>query len=254
MIEDGDAQSDQIRIVYYSNPADATINLPAYTKINQDMPNPAAVFKVTSVSGCKPGELGLVKGLDPVTNKYSCALFGITAVSKNTGPTNEQQIHHQTNNGAENNVNLYNPDAQTIKTWPSFKSDATVRCGLKAPFVRNYRIENNGLVYEDNGEVGEKDASGDYITVELTPNTVALQAQYGVSTDKKTLDINEWVHPTGTWAKDTLTEDNGYRIKACVSPWSPKVANTRNPTPVKPVAPLPPRWWMPGQVGPISVA
>jgi len=151
MIEDGGAGSDQIHIVYYSNPADATINFPAQTNIDQAMPNPAAVFKVRSVDGCKPGELGLA-----IQEDGNCALFGITAVSKNTGPNNEQQIHHQTNNGAENNVNLYNPDTQTIKTWPSYGAKTTIRCGLKAPFVRNYRIENNGLVYEDNGEVGEK--------------------------------------------------------------------------------------------------
>jgi len=208
MIEDGGAQSDQIHIVYYSNPADASVSFPNYSlSLDDTMPLTSVVFKVTNVAGCKPGELALI------IQDGSCTLIGVTDVSKTQ--QGEQQIHHGT---GQNNPEAepYNPKSnyKTANNWPEHTKGATVRCGLKAPFVRNYRIENNRLVHEDNGEVGEKDADDNYISVELTPNTVALQAQYGISVDNKTLDISDWVDPTRAWAKDTLTKDDGYRIKA----------------------------------------
>jgi len=61
MIEDGGAQSDQIHIVYYSNPADASVSFPNYSlSLDDTMPLTSVVFKVTNVAGCKPGELALI--------------------------------------------------------------------------------------------------------------------------------------------------------------------------------------------------
>ncbi|WP_303783962.1 PilW family protein [Azovibrio restrictus] len=208
MIEDGGTNPDQIYIVYYSNPADSTVSFPNYSQsIDKEMPLTSVEFKVSNVAGCKPGELAMV------IQDGNCTLFGITKVSKTV--KGEQQIHHLTSD-KDTDADLYNPKSnyKTANNWPVHTEGSSVRCGLKAPFVRRYHLQNQSLAYQDNGENGTKDSAGDYISVDLAPNTVELQAQYGVAKDASSTDIEDWVDAKGAWAKDSLTKENGKRIKA----------------------------------------
>lgn len=208
MIEDGGSNPDQIHIVYYSNPADSTVSFPNYSlSIDKTMPLTSVIFKVTNVAGCKPGELALI------IQNGQCTLVGITKVSKNV--QGEQQIHHQTADN-DTDAELYNPKSnyKTANNWPIHTEGSSVRCGLKAPFVRKYQLLNQSLAYQDNGQNGTKDASGKFTSVEVSPNTVELQAQYGITKDATSTDIEQWVDATGIWDKTTLTTNNGKRIKA----------------------------------------
>jgi len=185
LIEDGGAGPDQIDIVYYSNPADSAAIFPANTRIIRSTPGS---FWVDANIPCNAGEQSII------IQGNQCTLIGVTKVGKEAG---EKRIYHQSS-GNDSDARFYNPSDTSV-----YPVGATVRCGLKTPFVRRFHLQDESLAYRDND-----------VSINFAPNIVDLQAQYGVAQSETATDISDWVDATQSWAKTTLTSKDGKRIRA----------------------------------------
>lgn len=198
----GGSVPDEIEIVYYTDPTDGNFIVPGNTTLRSTMPSSSAELNVSSTSGCVEGTLAIAQ------QDGKCTVMEITQVQGSA-------LKLQHNPGGAGSVAdpQYNPSIPYMNAhnWPAYTMGATVRCGLTPPISRTYRINANVLQSRDSTSVAFET---------ITPNIVALQAQYGVA-DAGSLAVNradQWVDATGIWKyTDTdkvLTRANGKRIKA----------------------------------------
>lgn len=204
-IKDGGGNSaDEIKIVYYANPADDNFVIPSNTTLRSTMPQPSAELNVNSTSGCTESSLALVQ------QGGKCTIMQITQVQAAA-----LKIQHNPGGAGTPQNPVYNPGApyMTANNWPAYTSGATVRCGLTPPISRTYNINTvTSTLQSRDSTTG--------ITLTVSPNIVALQAQYGVA-DTGMLPLKEWVDATGIWeetiaggVQTSPTKVNGKRIKA----------------------------------------
>lgn len=220
----GGSNPDQIEIVYYSNPADDNFIIPSNTTLRGTMPDSSAELNVNSTSGCQLNSLVLVQ------QAGQCTVMQVTQVQAAA-----LKIQHNPGGAGTPANPTYNPKIpyMTTNNWPAYTTGAAVRCGLTPPVSRTYRL--NGppvsavpppppssplqLKQPPNSLVSWDSTSPDVLQT-ISPNIVALQAQYGVA-DAGGLIVNradQWVDATGIWKNDpaasTPTRTNGKRIKA----------------------------------------
>lgn len=194
----GAAASDQIEIVYYSNPADSNFSIPSSTTLRGTMPDSSAELNVNSTNGCVENTLALVQ------QAGQCTVMQVTQVQGAA-----LKVQHNPGGAGTSANPAYNPKIpyMTANNWPAYTTGAVVRCGLTQPVTRTYRLNASTLESQDSTSA----------TIQtIAPNIVALQAQYGVA-DAGALIVNradQWVDASGAWAKGTLTRTNGKRIKA----------------------------------------
>jgi type IV pilus assembly protein PilW len=199
----GGSNSDKITIVYYSNPAEDKFIIPSSATLRGPMELASSDVDVYSTSGCEVGQLALLQQVQK-DEEYKCTVIQVTEVDHGA-----LKIKHDAGGPP-----TYNPsiDYMTKNTWPTYKKDDVVRCGVSAsPTTRTYELNAaNELTVTDT-------ASGSGAQP-ILGNIVALQAQYGVA-DAGALSVNradQWTDATGNWAKGTLAvgDGNGKRIKA----------------------------------------
>lgn len=196
LTDGGGSAPDQIAIVYYSNPSDGNFVIPSSTTLRSTMPAPSSELNVNSTSGCVEGKLAMLQ------QDGNCTFIQITEVQ---GPA--LKIQHN-----PGNTPTFNPKIpyMTANNWPAYTKGAVVRCGVSTDLTtRTYRLNMNTLESMDSTTAAFQTVS---------PNIVALQAQYGVA-DIGSLAVNradQWTDATGIWAKGTLAhgDGNGKRIKA----------------------------------------
>lgn len=203
VVTDGGTGPDTVKIQYYDNPANE-FRFSA-TTLRETMPQSSSELKVFSPRGCcKLNSSNVCDEAAPemsaiITDGSNCTLMSITAY-------NESAATLQHNPATSNQ--RYNPSTsyQSTNNWPAYSKGATVQC-FSDLYHRTYRINNRQLeVVEPNPS-----ASGTQ-TLQVAPDIVDLQAEYGVEDTTKTPPI-EWVPATGaTWAAPTIA--NVRRIKA----------------------------------------
>lgn len=192
----GGSAADQIEIIYYADPANGNYIIPSSTTLRSTMPDSSAELNVNSTSGCVQDTLALVM------QGGNCTVMEITQVQAAA-----LKVQHNPGSAASAADPVYNPKLpyMVANSWPAYTTGATVRCGLTPPISRTYSINSQTLQSQDSNSA----------TVQtVSPNIVALQAQYGVAATG-TLPVNQWVDATGTWAKGTLKQasGDGKRIK-----------------------------------------
>lgn len=196
LTDGGGNQSDQIEIVYYSNPAEDNFVIPSGTTLRGPLTAPSNALDVDNTSGCVAGRLALLQ------QDGKCTVMQVTEVK----PAALQILHDA---GAPP---TYNPPAayMTANSWPTYTKGAVLRCGVSVtPTTRTYRLNSTTLESQDSAGAASQT---------VAPNIVALQAQYGIA-DAGATAVNradQWTNATGAWAKGTLAQGdgNGKRIKA----------------------------------------
>lgn len=204
-IKDGGGNSaDEIKIIYYANPADDNFVIPSNTTLRSTMPQPSAELNVNSTSGCAENTLALAQ------QGGKCTVMQITQVQAAA-----LKIQHNPGGAGTPENPVYNPHQpyMTANNWPAYTSGATIRCGLTPPISRTYSLNTGSRTLQSrDSNIG--------VTQTVSPNVVTLQAQYGIA-DAGTLPFKEWVDATGAWAEviaggvqTSPTKENGKRIKA----------------------------------------
>ncbi|WP_292935270.1 PilW family protein [Noviherbaspirillum sp.] len=193
IITDGGSGPDTITAQYFTNPNDANFRFPGSTLLNTAMTLTTDKLNVMSLSGCKAGDLMLVK--EPDGGK--CTLMKITTMSHDD--TTGLRLPHESTPAGE-----YNPplDYMTTNNWPVYANNSSVTCfsgSSTGGFIQHsYSINaNHQLVREDNKAIA--------------PEIFDLQARYGISVPGS--EDLDWVDATGpTWANPTPADIK--RIKA----------------------------------------
>ena len=198
VITDGGSAVDQVAVLFYSNPASDEFSLPTQTKLRSTMPQTSSELNVSSVAGCVKDSLVLVQ------QAGNCTWMQITQVQEEA-----PKIQHNPGGSASADAPKFNPSVPFMNAngWPAYVKDAVVLCGMppSVPFLRTYQIVNTAL------QVQDSDAG---VAMEVAPNIVGLQAQYGLSAAPDINQVSSWQDATGTWAAGTLTKAAGRRIKA----------------------------------------
>lgn len=193
MITDGGSGPDSIVAQYFTNPGDANFRFPGSTLLNAPMTATTDKLTVMSLSGCKEGDLMLVR--EPDGGK--CTLMKITPMT--VDDKNGLRLPHESTP-----IGDYNPPVSymTTNNWPVYPNNSTVTCFTGAStggFIqRSYSVNANHQLVRGNEVVA--------------PEIFDLQARYGVAAPGSE-DVSDWVDPTGpTWANPT--PDDTKRIKA----------------------------------------
>lgn len=192
-ITDGGASPDSLSIRYYDNPSNPNFKF-ALTTLSKTMPQSSSILDVTSVYGCADNSLAIVR------QGGNCTLMQITHVS-----VAALKLEHNPGGKAS-----YNPPVsyQNTNEWPAYTGGpggATMQC-FSQLFKRIYRINSRQL------ELIEPDSAGVIQTMQIAPEIVDFQAEYGVAA-VGSQQVNAWVPATGSWASPLSTTDTA-RIKA----------------------------------------
>lgn len=202
LITDGGSSPDQISIRYFDDPANANYKF-SITSLAIKPGAGSDSLIVKNTYGCtKPtpassGRLALIQ------QSGNCTLMQITKYDKAT-----LTLWHE----AGATTPSYNPPPAyaTANGWPTYDKGAYLQCFPQLT-LHTYRVNNRQL------ELQIPDNSGTTQTLQVAPEIMDFQAQYGVTdicgAAPCPQKITSWVDATGAWASP-LSNANTKRIKA----------------------------------------
>lgn len=203
IITDGGAGPDQIALRYFDNPTNANYNF-GLTSLLADNAAGIESVRVKSLYACRPRKVGDPKNfMALVQGSGNCTLMQITDYDEAT-------LTAQVKSGVL--TPNYNPDSayKAANNWPTYKKNNYFQC-FPMLSSRTYRVNNGQL------EMLEPDAAGLTQTLQVAPDILDIQAQYGVTeacaAKPCPQKITEWVDAKGSWS-GTLSNSDRRRIKA----------------------------------------